>query len=42
MGKISEFQYKEYDVLVISYDQLKIYADTLAQVHNIGKDFLIF
>lgn len=36
MGKISDFQYKDYDVLVISYDQLKKYADTLKSVTNIG------
>ncbi len=37
LAKIGEFQFKaEYDVLIISYDQLKIHAKELAKVWNIG------
>ncbi|PRP88270.1 hypothetical protein PROFUN_03379 [Planoprotostelium fungivorum] len=35
LGKLSQFQFGEYDVLVISYDQMKIYAKDLEKVHNI-------
>lgn len=41
LGKISDFQFKpEYDVLIISYDQLKIHSKELAKVWNIGKSNL--
>lgn len=36
LAKIAAFQYKDYHVLVISYDQLKIHAQDLAKVSNIG------
>ena len=36
LGKLSEFQFKDgLDVLIISYDQLKIHCKEIAKVHNI-------
>lgn len=37
MGKLSKFQYGECDVLIISYDQMKIYSKDLAKIFNIGE-----
>lgn len=36
MGILSTFQFGEPDVLIISYDQLKIYQKDMAKVFNIG------